>query len=85
MRFITRSTSEPRKELRAIQKKLPELSDIPWVQVLGWGSVATGALALGFFVGRNLRERYRFKHSTPYDFYSHAGDNGGPVEFGVGV
>ncbi len=85
MRFITRSTSEPRKELRAIQKKLPDLSDIPWVQVLGWGSVATGALALGFFVGRNLRERYRFKHSTPYDFYSHAGDNGGPVEFGVGV
>ena len=36
MRFITRSTSEPRKELRAIQKKLPELSDIPWVQILGW-------------------------------------------------
>jgi hypothetical protein len=57
----------------------------PWVRILGWSSVATGAVALGFIVGRNLRARYLLNHRTPYDFYSHAGDNGNGVEYGVGI
>lgn len=59
---------------------------IPLVQVIGWASFATGALTVGFFVGRNLRARYRLNHRTPYDFYSHAGDNGScNLEYGVGI
>lgn len=57
----------------------------PLVRIVGWVSVATGALAVGYLVGRNLRARYLLNHRTPYDFYSHAGDNGNNVEFGMGV
>lgn len=56
-----------------------------WIRVIGWTSVATGAVAVGYFVGRNLRARYKLNHRTPYDFYSHAGDNGNGVEYGVGI
>lgn len=61
------------------------LTKKPLIRVVAWASVATGALAVGYFVGRNLRARYLLNHRTPYDFYSHAGDNGNSVEFGVGV
>ncbi|MGH9617583.1 MAG: hypothetical protein ACRD28_12650 [Acidobacteriaceae bacterium] len=48
--------------------------------------MATGAVAVGYYIGRNLRARYMLLHRTPYDFYSHAGDNGGNnVEYGVGI
>ncbi|MGC1785015.1 MAG: hypothetical protein WA708_21050 [Acidobacteriaceae bacterium] len=57
----------------------------PLIRIVGWVSVATGALAVGFFVGRNIRARYLLNHRNPYDFYSHAGDNGNSVEFGVGI
>jgi hypothetical protein len=57
----------------------------PWVRIIGWASVATGAVAVGIYVGRNLRARYLLNHRNPYDFYSHAGDNGGNVEYGVGI
>ena len=57
----------------------------PWVRIIGWASVATGVVAVGIYVGRNLRARYLLNHRTPYDFYSHAGDNGGNVEYGVGI
>jgi hypothetical protein len=61
------------------------LTKMPWVRIVGWTSVATGAVAVGFLVGRNLRARYRMNRRTPYDFYSHAGDNGNSVEYGVGI
>jgi len=61
------------------------LKKAPLIRIVGWASVATGAVAVGFYVGRNLRARYRLNHRTPYDFYSHAGDNGKHVEFGVGI
>lgn len=61
------------------------LTKKPWVRILGWASVATGALAVGYYVGRNLRARYRLNHRTPYDIYSHAGDSGNNVEYGVGI
>ena len=35
--------------------------------------------------GRNLRARYLMSRRTPYDFYSHAGDNGNGIEYGVGI
>ena len=61
------------------------LMKAPWVRILGWTSVATGALTVGYFVGRNLRARYRMSRRTPYDFYSHAGDKGNGIEYGVGI
>lgn len=56
-------------------------------RTIGWVSFGAGMVALGYYVGRQLRARYNFRRRTPYDFYSHAGDgqNNGNAEFGVGV
>ena len=40
--------------------------------------------AVGIFVGREIRSRYRFKRRTPYDFYANAGEQQAS-EFGVGI
>lgn len=54
------------------------------LRVLGWTSVAVGVAAVGLYVGRELRSRYKFNHRTPTDFYVHAGDES-PAEFGMGI
>lgn len=58
-------------------------------RTIGWVSVAAGMVALSFYIGRQLRSRYKFNRRTPYDFYSHAGDDGraasNQAEYGVGV
>ena len=54
------------------------------LKVITWFSVGMAVAALGIFVGAELRNRYRFKKRTPYDFYSNAGEQQ-PGEFGVGV
>lgn len=56
----------------------------PLFRYMGWTSVAVGVAALGVFVGRELRVRYKFNHRTPSDFYSHAGDEM-QTEYGVGI
>jgi hypothetical protein len=53
-------------------------------KTIGWISAGLGAVALGLFVGRELRLRYKFSHRTPYDFYAHAGDEE-DVDFGIGI
>jgi len=55
------------------------------LRALGWASVAVGIAALGLYVGRELRQRYKFNHRTPCDFYSHAGDEGQTTDFGMGI
>ena len=55
------------------------------LRAIGWASVAVGVAALGLYVGRELRERYKFKRRTPSDFYSHAGDDNGSSEYVVGI
>lgn len=35
------------------------------LRALGWASVAVGIAALGLYVGRELRQRYKFKRRTP--------------------
>lgn len=57
------------------------------LRALGWASVAVGVAALGLYVGRELRIRYKFKRRTPTDFYSHAGDEYDypSADYGVGV
>jgi len=54
-------------------------------KILGLTSVAVGAAALGLYLGRELRSRYKFKRRTPYDRYAHAGDEGPVGEFGMGI
>ena len=54
------------------------------LRVIGWFSVGMALAALGIFVGREIRSRYKFKRRTPYDFYANAGE-AQASEFGVGV
>ncbi|WP_051978611.1 hypothetical protein [Edaphobacter aggregans] len=54
------------------------------LKTVGWVSAGLGAVALGLFIGRELRQRYKFNRRTPYDFYSHSGDEQG-VDFGLGI
>jgi hypothetical protein len=61
-----------------------ELGEDKTLHVLGWFSVGMAIAALSFFVGRELRNRYKFKRRTPYDFYSNAGESQS-AEFGMGV
>ncbi len=55
------------------------------LKAIGWVSVGVGAVALGVYIGRELRIRYKFKHRTPYDYYSHYGDESQNVEYGMGI
>jgi len=54
------------------------------LQVIGWFSVGMAVAAVGIFVGREIRSRYKFKRRTPYDFYANAGEQQAS-EFGVGI
>jgi len=65
---VTAGSSETRKVLRNI----------------GWVSAGVTVLAIGVFVGRELRQRYKFNRRTPYDFYAHSGDEQ-DVDFGLGI
>jgi hypothetical protein len=53
--------------------------------IVGWTSVAVGIAAVGLYVGRELRARYKFNHRTPYDFFSHAGDSVCAPDYGTGI
>jgi hypothetical protein len=55
------------------------------VRTFGWVSAGVAAVALGVVVGRELRQRYKFNHRTPYDMYAHSGDRVQDVDFGVGI
>jgi hypothetical protein len=53
--------------------------------IVGWTSLAVGIAALGLYVGRELRARYKFNHRTQYDFFSHAGDSVCAADYGTGI
>ena len=55
------------------------------IKAIGWTSVAVGVVALGLYVGRELRQRYKFNRRTPYDMYSHAGDQMQSDAYGMGI
>ena len=63
---------------------LDEQEDSKTLKVIGWFSVGITVAALGLYVGREIRQRYKFNKRTPYDFYSNAG-NRQSTEFGVGI
>jgi hypothetical protein len=54
------------------------------IKTVGWISAGLGAVALGLFIGRELRQRYKFNRRTPYDFYAHSGDQQ-DIDFGLGT
>lgn len=68
----------------ALPDALTDESESTILRTVGWVSAGLGALALGLFVGAELRQRYKFNRRTPYDFYSHSGDEN-DLEFGVGI
>jgi hypothetical protein len=63
---------------------LDEQDESKTLKVIGWFSIGMAVAAIGIYVGRELRLRYKFKKRTPYDFYSSAG-NQQSTEFGVGI
>ncbi len=66
----------------ASQQHRPEESTL--IKTVGWISAGFGAVALGLFIGREMRQRYKFNRRTPYDFYAHSGDEQ-DVDFGLGI
>jgi hypothetical protein len=63
---------------------LDEQDESKTLRVIGWFSVGMAVAAIGLYLGRELRLRYKFNKRTPYDFYSSAG-NQQSNEFGVGI
>ena len=79
------STAEvPSAQISSTQAASPEESESALIKTIGWISAGLGAVALGLFVGRELRIRYKFNRRTPYDFYAHSGDED-DVDFGLGI
>jgi hypothetical protein len=66
-----------------VEALLPESSSAA-LRAIGWTSAALAVTALGLYVGREIRLRYKFKRRTPSDFFSHAGEELG-AEYGVGI
>jgi hypothetical protein len=81
--FGTRLDKIPAVVIESLPSSEPSRSRV--LKTVGWVSAGLGAVALGLFVGRELRQRYKFNRRTPYDAYSHAGDEMQDVEFGVGI
>ena len=89
-RFLGNGPSElsealPENAVSTLFDAYPEIEESALLKTMGWISAGLGALALGLFVGRELRQRYKFNRRTPYDFYSHSGDETHEMEFGVGI
>jgi hypothetical protein len=61
-----------------------ETSEGSTLRVIGWFSIGMAVAAIGLYVGRELRDRYKFNQRTPYDFYSNAGESQA-AEFGMGI
>jgi hypothetical protein len=80
-RFLSKSTKAI--ELDSILPTVKPSSSSA-LRAIGWTSVAVGVTALGLYIGRELRVRYKFKRRTPSDFFSHAGEELG-ADYGVGV
>jgi hypothetical protein len=73
------------KQLPFISEELElDEEDSTVFKTIGWISAGLGAVALGLFVGRELRQRYKFNRRTPYDLYAHSGDEQ-EVDFGLGI
>ena len=77
-------SNEPEDRFYAEEVQPEEKKDSKALKVIGWFSIGMAVAALGIYVGAELRNRYKFKKRTPYDFYANAGE-AHASEFGVGV
>jgi len=68
----------------ALEEAVDEKVDRSTLRVIGWFSVGMVVAAIGIYLGKELRNRYKFNNRTPYDFYSNAGEQQ-VGEFGVGI
>jgi hypothetical protein len=55
------------------------------LRIIGWSGLAVGVVSVGLAVGWELRLRYKFNHRSPYDYYSHAGDQEPLDSYAVGI
>jgi hypothetical protein len=84
-------STEPETEIAAEESAAEEPSTeeqhiSSTLKVIGWLSVGVAVAALGVYVSRELRSRYKFNRRTPYDFYDHAfAKEQQAGEFGLGV
>jgi len=74
------------KKSHLVEALVPESSNSSSgaLRAIGWTSAALAVTALGLYIGRELRQRYKFKRRTPSDFFSHAGEELG-AEYGMGI
>ena len=90
MMFRNKSRDESPDEDIAVSGTLPfprserEPEETTLIKTVGWISAGLGAVALGLFIGRELRQRYQFNRRTPYDLYAHSGDEL-DVDSGLGI
>jgi uncharacterized protein YjeT (DUF2065 family) len=75
-----------KKMARVTESAISEVVQTPSraVRAVGWTSLAVGVTALGLYVGRELRIRYKLNRRTPSDLFSHAGEDFS-AEYGVGI
>lgn len=82
-------TTEPENQIAAEASAAEEAEEqraSSTLKVIGWLSVGVAVAALGVYLGREIRSRYKFNHRTPYDFYDHAsGKEQQTGEFGLGI
>jgi hypothetical protein len=70
----------------AVSNLLPfrRTSNYRVLKTASWASLAVGVAAVGLYVGRELRIRYKFNRRNPADFFAHAGDKL-PADYGMGI
>jgi hypothetical protein len=66
------------------QAEADEASESKTLRVIGWFSMGMAVATIGIYLGYALRNRYKFSHRTPYDFYSNA-EPQTANDFGVGI
>lgn len=59
-------------------------SDRKALRMIGWFSMGMAVATVGIYLGFELRNIYKFRKRTPYDFYTHA-EPQSLSEFGVGI
>lgn len=69
---------------KAEQAKAEQISENKTLRVIGWFSAGMAVATLGIYVGYEIRSRYKFRHRTPYDFFSGA-EPQSTNDFGVGI
>jgi hypothetical protein len=77
-------STEPEFIASAKENAAEQARESNTLRVIGWFSVGMAVVALGIYLGGELRSRYKFKRRTPYDFYSNAGEQQAG-EFGMGI